>query len=321
MRLTPATWFLFLLLASGCAQSKPAMGSKAEAQEEPKPAAAQAPAPATQVQPPTVNATRAMQYVKEIVAIGPRPPGSAGHKKQETYIANHLKGDTVEHDVFTAKTPVGEFPLNNIIAKYPGAKDCVVVIGSHYDTNYPLKNYVGANDGASSTALLLELANHLRGKKREGCSVWLAWFDGEEAFVKWSATDSLYGSRHLAEKWKNDGTAKKIKALILLDMIGDADLNIDHDSNSDPKLLQIVYDSATRLGYQSHFFARDLAIEDDHLAFRDIGVPVADVIDLDYGYNDSFHHTSEDTLDKLSPKSLQIVGDVVLATLQRLDSQ
>jgi Zn-dependent M28 family amino/carboxypeptidase len=262
-----------------------------------------------------------MQYVKDIVAIGGRAPGSPGHKKEESYIANHLKGDTVEHDTFTAKTPAGEFPLNNIVAKYPGTKDCIVVVGSHYDTNYPLKNYVGANDGGSTSGLLLELANHLRGKKRDGCSVWLAWFDGEEAFDKWSANDSLYGSKHLAEKWKSDGTAKKIRALILLDMIGDADLSVDRDDNSDQKLLDVIRDSAAQLGYQSFFFSRELAIEDDHLPFKNIGVPVADLIDFDYGYNNSFHHTSEDTLDKLSPKSLQIVGDVVLATIQRLDMQ
>lgn len=318
MRVTPAAWLIFLLLTSGCAQNKSATEASPAAEvmpaAEPKAATPQAPAP-------TVNANRAMQYVKEILAIGRRAPGSPGHKKEESYIKNHLGGDTVEQDAFAAKTPAGDFQLNNILAKYPGTKDCILVVGSHYDTNYPLKNYVGANDGGSTSGLLLELANHLRGKKREGCSVWLVWFDGEEAFEKWSPTDSLYGSRHMAEKWKSDGTAKKIKALILLDMIGDADLNIDRDGNSDPALLKTVYDAATQLGYQSHFFARDLAIEDDHLPFRNFGVPVVDLIDFDYGYNNSFHHTPEDTLDKLSPKSLQIVGDVVLATLQRLDAQ
>jgi len=319
MRLTPASWLVFLLLTSGCAQNKSAPEAKTVAAAEP--AAEPAKTTAPQATAPTVNANRAMQYVKEIVAIGPRPPGSAAHKKVENYIKNHLKGDTVEDDAFKAKTPAGEFALNNIIAKYPGTKDCILVVGSHYETNYPLKNYVGANDGGSTSGLLLELANHLRGKKRDGCSVWLVWFDGEEAFEKWSPADSLYGSRHLAEKWKADGSAKKIKALILLDMIGDADLNIERDGNSNPKLLDTVYAAATQFGYQSHFYARDLAIEDDHLPFKNIGVPVVDLIDLDYGYNDSFHHTSQDTLDKLSPKSLQIVGDVVLATLQRLDAQ
>src|SRR4051794_14632338 len=320
MRSIFASCLTMLLLAAGCAQNKPATQTVAAAEETQKastPTSAQAPsAPA-----PTVNSARAMQYVKEIVAIGGRAPGSPGHNKEENYIANHLKGDTVEHDTFTAKTPAGEFPLDNIIAKYPGTKDCIVVVGSHYDTNYPLKNYVGANDGGSTSGLLLELANHLRGKKREGCSVWLAWFDGEEAFDKWSATDSLYGSKHLAEKWKSDGTAKKVRALILLDMIGDADLNIDRDGNSDQKLLDLIHESAAQLGYQSFFFSRELAIEDDHLPFKNIGVPVADLIDFDYGYNNSFHHTPQDTLDKLSPKSLQIVGDVVLATIQRLDMQ
>jgi len=318
MRLNPAGWLIFLLLSSGCAQNK---APEAAAVAEAKPIAEPAKAAAPQAPAPTVNPNRAMQYVREIVAIGRRAPGSPGHKKEESYIKNHLNGDTVEQDAFTAKTPAGEFQLNNIIAKYPGTKDCILVVGSHYDTNYPLKNYVGANDGGSTSGLLLELANHLRGKKHEGCSVWLVWFDGEEAFDKWSPTDSLYGSRHIAEKWKSDGTAKRIKALILLDMIGDADLNIDRDGNSDPALLKTVYDAATQLGYQSHFFARDLAIEDDHLPFRNFGVPVVDLIDFDYGYNNAFHHTSEDTLDKLSPKSLQIVGDVVLATLQRLDAQ
>jgi len=305
------------MLTTGCAQTKPAEAQPAAG--DTKPVAASA--PPAQVSAPHVDATRAFQYVKEIVAIGPRAPGSAGHNKIENYIKSHLKGDTVENDSFSAKTPAGEFALNNIIAKYPGTKDCIFVVGSHYETNYPLKNYVGANDGGSTSGLQLELANQLRGKKREGCSVWLVWFDGEEAFKEWSATDSLYGSKHLAEKWKADGTAKKIKTLILLDMIGDADLNVDKDDNSDAKLLDTIYDAATQLGYQSHFFARELAIEDDHIPFKNIGLPVADLIDYDYGYNNSFHHTSEDTLDKLSPKSLQIVGDVVLNALQRFDSQ
>jgi len=309
---------IFLLITSGCAQNKSAPEAKTVAEVMPAAGPEKASTPQSA---PTVNANRAMQYTKEIVAIGPRPPGSAGHKKVESYILNRLKGDSVEHDAFTTKTPVGEFALNNIIAKYPGTKDCVIVISSHYETNYPLKNYVGANDGGSTSGLLLELANHFRGKKRDGCSVWLVWFDGEEAFVKWSASDSLYGSKHVAEKWKMDGTAKKIKALILLDMIGDADLNIERDSNSDPKLLDTVYAAATQFGYQSHFYARELGIEDDHLPFKNIGVPAVDLIDLDYGYNDSFHHTSEDTLDKLSTKSLQIVGDVVLNVLQRLELQ
>jgi glutaminyl-peptide cyclotransferase len=272
---------------------------------------------------PKINSARAMQYTKEVTAFGARPMGSANHKKLEEYILAHLKGDQVEDDAFTADTVEGKFPVRNIIAKFPGTKDGVIVIAGHYDTNYPLRNtgYVGANDGGSSTAILLEIANLLRGKKRDGYSVWLLWTDGEEAVQHWSATDSDYGSRHLAEHWQKDGTAKKIKAFLLADMIGDADLNIDRDTNSTPWLEDLVYQAATKLGYQSHFFERTISVEDDHLPFMKIGVPCADVVDLDYGYGNVFHHTPQDTMDKLSPKSLQIVGDVILETVWMLDAR
>src|ERR1700726_2151413 len=142
-----------------------------------------APLPADSGPPPAFNSARAMQYVKEIVAFGPRPIGSANHKKVEDYIHAHLKGDSVEDDDFTVNTTKGKFPVHNIIAKYPGTLDGVIVIASHYDTNYPLRDtaYIGANDGASSSALLLEIANQLRGKKRDGYSVWLVWDDAEES--------------------------------------------------------------------------------------------------------------------------------------------
>jgi Zn-dependent M28 family amino/carboxypeptidase len=265
-----------------------------------------------------VNAQRAMGYVRDLVAFGRRAPGSEGMKKQQAYIRQKVKGDQLEEDAFTAQTPVGKFELRNLIAKYPGTTNDIIVVASHYDTNYPLKNYVGANDGGSSTAMLLELANQLRGQKRNGPAIWLVWFDGEEAFQKWSDADSLYGSRHLAEKWKADGTAKRIKAFLLLDMIGDKDLNIDWDANSTDSLRAVVEQATQNLAVRSHFFRRQTSIEDDHVPFARIGVPVVDLIDLDYGYNNVFHHTSEDTIDKLSPKSLQIVGDVVLETVRLL---
>jgi len=269
------------------------------------------------------NAARAMQYTREVVAFGPRPIGSANHKKLESYILAHLKNDQVEDDAFTADTPEGKFLVRNIIAKFPGTRPGVIVVAGHYDTNYPLRNagYVGANDGGSSTAILLELANQLRGKKREGYSVWLLWTDGEEAVRNWTATDSLYGVRHLADKWQKDGTLKNIKALLVADMIGDADLNVDRDTNSTPWLENLVYQAATQLGYQSHFFARTITLEDDHLPFVERGVPSADLLDLDYGYHNVFHHTPQDTLDKLSPKSIEIVGSVILETIRLLDKK
>jgi Zn-dependent M28 family amino/carboxypeptidase len=275
--------------------------------------------------PASINSARAMQYVKEIVAFGPRPIGSANHKKVEDYIYSHLKGDLVEDDLFTADTPEGKFPVRNIVAKFPGTRDGIIVIAGHYDTNYPLRNtgYVGANDGGSSAAILLESANQLRGKKRDGYSVWLVWTDGEEFVGKqWTDTDSLYGTRHLAETWQKDATLKKIKAFLLADMIGDADLNIDRDTNSTPWLEDLVLQAATRLGYQSHFFARTIGVGgDDHFPFIQRGVPSADLIDFDYGYGNVFWHTPQDTVDKLSPKSLEIVGSVILETVRLLDQR
>lgn len=287
--------------------------------------------PADNAPPPAFDGDRAMQYVKDIVKFGPRPLGSANHKRVEEYITDHLKGDQVEDDVFTADTPEGKFPVHNIIAKYPGTKDGIIVMASHYDTNYPLRktSYVGANDGASSSGLLLEIANQLRGKPPDGYSVWLVWDDAEEAMKPDGSgglpkempfdDDSLYGITHVAEKWAGDGTLKKIKAFLLADMIGDADLNIDRDLNSTPWLENVVGEGAKRLGYQSHFFARKIDVGDDHVPFMKRGVPSADLIDFTYGYNDVFWHTTQDTVDKLSPRSLQIVGSVMLETVRILD--
>ncbi|MGA9564440.1 MAG: M28 family peptidase [Candidatus Korobacteraceae bacterium] len=291
--------------------------------------AAAAPTPVSAEVPPTisgpvshVNSTRAFQYVKEYVSIGSRKPGSRGHAKAEQFILSHLSGDNVEVDSFTANTPVGKFPGKNIIAKFPGKKDGIIVIAGHYETNYPLPNaFVGANDGGSTTGLLLELANQFRGKQLDGYSVWLLWDDDEEAFVKWTDADSVYGTKHLAQKWQQDGTAKKIKAFLLLDMIGDADLDIQRDTNSTVWLTNLVYQAAATLGYQSHFYQQTTALEDDHIPFAKIGVPVVDIIDIDYGYMNSYHHTTQDTMDKLSPKSLQIVGDVVLQTIQLVNQR
>jgi glutaminyl-peptide cyclotransferase len=274
--------------------------------------------------PPTIDGERAMQYTKDIVKFGPRPLGSANHKKVEEYIDTRLKGDQVEDDIFTADTPVGKFPVHNIVAKFPGTKDGIIVVTSHYDTNYPLRNtsYIGANDGASSSGLLLELANQLRGTTRDGYSIWLVWDDAEEAMVPDTEmdfmADSLYGITHLAEKWQGDGTLKKVKAFLLADMIGDADLNVDRDENSTPWLEDVVGEAAKRLGYQSHFFARTNKVSDDHLPFVNRGVASADLIDFTYGYNNVFWHTPQDTVDKLSPKSLEIVGGVILETARIL---
>jgi glutaminyl-peptide cyclotransferase len=319
-------WILLLsaLTLAACDREKDAMPAQSQS-APPEPETPALNLPADSGPPPTVDGERAMQYVKEIVKFGPRPLNSANHKKVEDFLDARLKSDEVEDDTFTADTPVGKFPVHNIVAKYPGKKDGIIVVASHYDTNYPLRDtsYIGANDGASSSALLLELANQLRGKPNDGYSVWLVWDDAEEAMEPETKMpfmdDSLYGITHLAEKWQADGTLKKIKAFLLADMIGDADLNIDRDSNSTPWLEQVVYESATRLGYQSHFFGRNNEVSDDHIPFVKRGVPCADLIDFDYGYNNVFWHTTQDTVDKLSPDSLKIVGSVILETIHIVD--
>jgi len=334
--MTGTKWFSWILLTCGfavlaCDRDKdsgpaqtPSIAPATTAKEPLK-------LPADDGPPPAFDADRAMQYVKDIVKFGPRPLGSANHKKVEDYIASHLKGDEVEHDDFIADTPEGKFPVRNIIAKYPGTKEGIIIVASHYDTNYWLRNtsFIGANDGASSSALLLEMANQLRGKKRDGYSVWLVWDDAEESMKADGSggvpmemrfeDNSLYGITHLAEKWQADGTLQKTKAFILTDMIGDSDLNVDRDMNSTPWLEDVILESATRLAYQSHFFGRETQVTDDHLPFVKRGVPSADVIDINYGYNNVFHHTTQDTVDKLSPQSLKIVGSVVLESIRILD--
>jgi Zn-dependent M28 family amino/carboxypeptidase len=321
---------LAIVTAAGCANGKtgPASSSSALAATP----SAQASAPVQPLGPELhIDPQRAWQYVKEILAFGPRWDGSKGQERLGQYLHNKLKADHVEDDAFVAQTPAGPIKMRNIIAKFPGAKDGIIVLGSHIDTNYPLRNtsFVGANDGGSSTALLLAIADQLRGKKLPGYSVWLAFFDGEESIpsttpgdLRWSDPDALYGSRHLAQKWKQDGTSSKIKALILADMIGDKDLDILRDTSSTPWLEDLIGQAASRLGYQSYFFQETAGMGgDDHIPFAQIGVPVADVIDFNYGYNNAFHHTTQDTIDKLSPKSLQITGDVFLETIRLVNGR
>jgi glutaminyl-peptide cyclotransferase len=318
MRITAIVILAGSLLSASCARSAPS------APVSQGPLNANPAAPVDNGSMPDFNASRAMQYVKEITAFGPRPLGSESHKKVESYILSHLRGDNVEEDDFEVNTSEGRYPVHNILAKFPGARDGVIVIASHYDTNWPLRNtsYVGANDGASSSALLLEIANQLRGQTRSGYSVWLLWDDAEESMrLPWYDPESLYGVRHIAQKWQDDGSIKRIKAFLLEDMIGDADLHIDRDANSTPWLLDLIYDAAVRVGYQSHFFSRQGAVNDDHMPFVERGVPSADIIDFEYGYNNVFWHTPQDTTDKLSPKSLAIVGTVTLEALQLLDQR
>ncbi|HEY1937067.1 MAG TPA: M28 family peptidase [Candidatus Angelobacter sp.] len=311
------------LSALGCSRDKAATTASNSAQPEAQPAGSPASQPIEPVGPALhIDPARAMQYTKEIVAFGPRWDGSKALDQVRGYIKSRLKSDQVEEDAFVAQTSTGPVPMRNIIAKFPGSKDGIIIVGSHYETNYWLRNttFVGANDGAATSALLLAIADQLRGKKLEGYSIWLAFLDGEESFTRqWHTNDALWGSRHLAKKLQDDGSSKKVKGFLLADMIGDADLDIDRDTNSTPWLEDLVLQAATRLGYQAHFFANTTTVEDDHIPFAQAGMPVADIIDLNYGYNNSFHHTTQDTVDKLSVDSLKVSGDVILETIRLLN--
>ena len=267
------------------------------------------------------NGAKALEYARQFATIGPRWPTGPGHVKAEEFLRNQFKHDQLEEDTFTVNTPIGPVAMRNFIVRFAGKKPGAIVLATHYETNYPLRNinFVGANDGASTTGLLMAIADQLRGKALDGYSVWLVFFDGEEAIQTWSASDSTYGSRHLAAKWGRDGTLSQIKAFMLADMIGDKDLDIQRETRSTDWLVELVRQAAHKFGYDKYFFQTEEAVDDDHLAFVQRGVASIDVIDLDYGPNNSYHHTAQDTMDKISARSLTIDGDVFMETMRLID--
>jgi glutaminyl-peptide cyclotransferase len=279
------------------------------------------------------NGQTAYNLTAQLLQIAPkRFNGSPGHLKAEEFIKQHFTAEAArgsfETDTFTASTPLGFQTMRNYIVKYPGKKDGIIVLVSHYETNYPLRDieFYGANDGAATTALLIEIGNVLRAHPPEGYSIWLVFDDGEEAVKAWTESDSLYGTRHLAAKWANDGTLGKIKALLVADMIADKDLNIDYVDNSTPWLLDMLKVAAKNTGHSAYIFKYKESEDDDHLPFAQRGVPVLDVIDAHYGpvtntAPDGYHHTAQDTLDKISAKSLQISGDLFLEMIRLINQR
>jgi glutaminyl-peptide cyclotransferase len=261
----------------------------------------------------------ALEFTRQAVAFGPRPAGSDADKKLQAYILEQVRvsGAQVTEDAFVAKTLRGEIPMKNILVKFPGKSGKAIAITGHFDTKYfPGRKFVGADDGGSSTGVLIELAKLLAGQPRTD-DVYLVFFDGEEAFGEWSDTDSLYGSRHLVDGWKSDGTLRRIKALINVDMIGDKNLDIPLEMNSNAALRQMVWKTAADLKYQSYFVNQQINEDDDHMPFVKAGVPALDVIDADYPP----WHTDDDTMDKVSAQSLEIVGTVMLEVIHRLELQ
>ncbi len=260
---------------------------------------------------------KAYDHVARLVAIGPRSPGTEGIRRAQEYILAQLRsfGCAVEEDNFHASTPIGSLPMKNIVAKVPGSSPNIVLMTSHYDTKR-LENFVGANDGGSSTGMMLEMARLLCGRKN-AAAVWIAFFDGEEAFGEWSSTDGTYGSRQMAAKLAGSGELNRIKAMMLSDLIGDRNLRIKRESNSTRWLTDLVWSTAARLGYQSIFVQQETAVEDDHLPFLRRNVPAVDVIDLEAPY----WHTGGDTLDKISAHSLAVVGHVFLESFAALEKK
>ncbi len=292
-----ATLVLLVALALGCA-------------------GAQAPSKA-----PVFDSSRAYEDLRQIVSFGPRPPGSAALAQTRKYMAGRraAAGAKVSEQAFDASTPIGTVRMVNVIATLPGERPDRLVISGHYETKlFRDFRFVGANDGGSSTAFLLELARALQGRKHP-LTIELVFFDGEEAFdpVRWEGNDHTYGSRHYVEAARRAGTLKQIRAMILVDMIGDRGLNIRREQGSTPWLVDLIWASARRLKYQQYFLEDSTPIEDDHVPFLDAGVPAVDIIDLDY----EPWHTPDDTLDKVSARSLQIVGDVLLDALPRIEQR
>jgi Zn-dependent M28 family amino/carboxypeptidase len=265
------------------------------------------------------SGAEAYAFTREAVALGPRPDGSPAIAKLRTLIKQQLamRGCEIISDRFTALTPDGPLPMENIIAKFPGKSGHAIAVTGHYDTK-KLSNFVGANDGGSSTGMLLELAAALPGRPRLD-DVYLVFFDGEEAIHEWTDTDSIYGSRHLAAKWSEDGTNRRLKALINVDMTGDRNLHLVYDQNSAPSLRKLVWDVADSLGYSASFPRQPSAIEDDHMPFLKAGVRAVDLIDFDS--QSTFWHTPRDTMDKLDPHSFDVIGAVVMKSIEELEQQ
>jgi glutaminyl-peptide cyclotransferase len=263
---------------------------------------------------------RAWEHLRQLVAIGPRPSGSPAIELTRKYIKEQLaaSGLAATEQTWDDQTPLDKVRMVNLVVTIPGARKERIVFAGHYDTKlYRQFRFVGASDGGSSAAFLLELGRVLKARKNP-LTIELLFLDGEEARLPdWHGTDNTYGSRHYVEVAKRDGSLATLKALVLIDMIGDRDLDIRRDTNSTPWLTNAIWEAAKRQNLDDYFLADSTRIEDDHLPFLAAGVPSVDIIDLDY----EAWHTAKDTLDAVSARSLQVVGDVVLAALPHIETQ
>jgi Zn-dependent M28 family amino/carboxypeptidase len=262
----------------------------------------------------------AMVHTTAITNMGPRVPGSPGHERARKYIEAALLSWKIkpEIDEFTAETPLGRMKMYNLIARIPGKSERAVIVAGHYDTKR-IPKFLGANDGGSSTGLLLALANALSAGPRRELSVWIIFHDGEEAQgEEWTSRDSLHGSKRMAARLRDSGAVSKVVAMINVDMVGDKRLDLLYDENSTGWLNALVREVAAAKGLADAFGPSRTAIEDDHMPYLAAGIPAVDLIDFHYGPNNSYWHTDKDTLDKLSAASLEKVGRIVLATIEAL---
>jgi glutaminyl-peptide cyclotransferase len=278
--------------------------------------------------PSAFNGDRAIEHVRKQIEIGPRIPGSPELAKTREYILNELRsyGLAVNTDEFNSSTPFGEKRMVNITAEYPGESKDVIIIASHYDTKlYKDMHFVGANDPGASVATLLELGRVLGASgQKPKYTHWLVFFDGEESFCEeWDecskpgAPDNTYGSRHYVSQMQSKGELARVRALILLDMMGYKNLELGRDTLSTRWLQDIIWQTGRELGYASIFVDRPEGVGgDDHEPFLRAGVDAVDLIQLN-GY--PYWHKADDTLDKVSSRSMKIVGEVVLASLPRIE--
>ena len=319
---------LGLLIASALASCQTAP-RRAETPNAQTPAASAQPATTAR---PAFDGARAFEHVRRMAEIGPRPAGSAELKQAREYIVKELTdaGLKVTTDEFTAQTPEGPRQMFNVTAEFPGKSPDVVIVAGHYDTK-PVKEFrfVGANDGGSSTGALIELARALKASGRgPEFTYWFAFFDGEEAFCKnWNdcskpgQPDNTYGSRRYVAQLRERNELSRVRALVLLDMIGYKNLSLPREGYSTPWLTDIIWETARSLGYAQHFPQREEFAEDDHVPFLRAGVPSVDLIQLSDYIDEGYWHTEQDTLDKISQQSLQIVGETVLASLPRVEER
>ena len=302
-------------LAAGCAVALAASlhATQQSARRSPPPAAG---TPSAIL---AFDGSRAYEHLRQVVSFGPRPSGSAALERTRNYIIDQLKavGISVVQQAFDAQTPLGKIHMVNLIATIPGARRERIAITGHYDTKlFSEFRFVGANDGGSSTAFLLEMARVLKAR-RNGYAMELIFFDGEESTGEWAGTDHTYGSQYYVDAARKAGTLASLKALILVDMIGDRSQRFTRESRSTRWLTDEVWSTAKRLGYGSVFAEEMTPIEDDHLPFLNAGVPATDIIDLDY----AAWHTPYDTLDQTSARSLEIVGTVIVNALSPIETR